>query len=246
MRSVAVITQDFRIYYDVVKTLKERNVPFVCLKIGKKIPKNVGVVITTKEESSAIKFQNKVEVNNRIDAAVKRAVNMLHGKKSYQQLIIGIDPGMNPGLALIGDDVVLDTMQASSPENTANIVTDWINAYTAKKAWVRIGHSSLTHRNRIINVLSPLKLKIEIVDERNTTKRIKEPDTHAAMQIASSRGYLAQREYEINPTLGELRDIQRSSRIKSGGRITISRETAEKVARGELSLDDALKKRKVD
>ncbi len=242
MKSVAVITQNFRIYYDVVKALKKGNVSFVSLKIGKKIPRNVGVVITTKEESSAIKFLNKVEVDNKIDAAVKKAVNMLHGKKSYSQLIIGIDPGMNPGLVLIGDDIVLDTMQASSPEDAAHIVTDWIKAYASKKAGVRIGHSSLTHRNRTINALSSLKLKIEIVDERNTTKRIKEPDTHAAMQIASSRGYLAQREYEIVPTLGEIRDIQRLSRIKSGERITISRETAEKVAKGELSLDDALKK----
>jgi hypothetical protein len=44
----------------------------------------------------------------------------------------------------------------------------------------------------------------------------------------------------MEPTDGELREIQRKSRIKSQGRITISSELAKKVALGELTLAEAI------
>ena len=38
-----------------------------------------------------------------------------------------------------------------------------------------------------------------------------------------------------------MRDIQRQSRIESGGRVTISADLAKAVARGDLTLPDALR-----
>ena len=48
------------------------------------------------------------------------------------------------------------------------------------------------------------------------------------------------------PTPGEVRDIQRLSRIESKGRVTISAELATAVARGEMTMGQALQsKRKI-
>jgi hypothetical protein len=44
----------------------------------------------------------------------------------------------------------------------------------------------------------------------------------------------------MNPTEGELRELQRRSRIKSQGRVTISSEMARRVALGELTLIEAI------
>ena len=46
---------------------------------------------------------------------------------------------------------------------------------------------------------------------------------------------------KLNPTEGELKEIQRQSRITSSGNLTISTELARRVACGELSLEDAIK-----
>jgi hypothetical protein len=56
------------------------------------------------------------------------------------------------------------------------------------------------------------------------------------------KGTRAKKRYIINPTEGEVKDIQRLSRIESGGKITISKELAKKVAKGKLSLKDAMRK----
>ena len=45
---------------------------------------------------------------------------------------------------------------------------------------------------------------------------------------------------EIDPSEGELRDIQRISRNKSNGRVTIPTELARKVAKGEVTIEQAI------
>ena len=47
---------------------------------------------------------------------------------------------------------------------------------------------------------------------------------------------------EIEPSEGEIKEIQNESRIFSNGAITISAEPARTVACGDLSLEDAIKK----
>ena len=44
----------------------------------------------------------------------------------------------------------------------------------------------------------------------------------------------------VNPTTGELRNLQRISRQRSKGRLTISLETARRVSEGLLTMDEAL------
>ena len=45
----------------------------------------------------------------------------------------------------------------------------------------------------------------------------------------------------VDPTHGELREVQRQSRISSGGTATISMELALLVAKGEMSMEEALR-----
>ncbi len=46
----------------------------------------------------------------------------------------------------------------------------------------------------------------------------------------------------VRPTAGELRDIQRKSRMASSGQVTISRILARNVALGRITLDEAVKR----
>ena len=81
------------------------------------------------------------------------------------------------------------------------------------------------------------------VSERKTSRgsRVK-AHLHAATRIALQGGQKVIEHREITPTDGNLREIQRQSRIESSGRVTISSELAYLVAIGELTLEAAIKK----
>ncbi len=241
MKIIGILTQDFRVYYDLIKGLKTRDLPFASLSFNEPIPHNIGVIITTEEEKDKIDFP-KLVVRGDIELAIDVARRTLKGKEKFRRIIIGIDPGKRPGLAVIGDGEVLSTAQVSSPEKVKEVVDRAIKSYPASETIIRIGHGDTTRRNRIINSLSKFKLRIEISDETRTTKRSGSPDIDAAIDIALKQGQRAKRRYKVRPTEGELRDTQRRSRIESKGRVTISKEEARRVAIGELTLEEAIEK----
>ncbi len=165
---------------------------------------------------------------------------MLKGKAAWRELWIGVDPGREPGVAIIGDGEVIDTRIAASPEAVAFHVHQAVRTFPAEEVKVRVGHGDPTNRNRILNALSRDRLRVEIVDEAGTTHRSPQPDVDAAIEIARTPGPRAVPPFEIRPTPGEVREIQRRSRLGSGGVVTISSELAGAVARGELTLEEAI------
>lgn len=238
-RVLGILTEDFRLYHDLVAILKTRDISFVSLSFSQKMPANVGAIMTSEAESSKIRFANKVECGN-IEESIVKALQMMKGKTGWREIIIGIDPGEKPGFAVVGDGDVLDARNIESPETVAVAVSAAVSGFPAEKHRVRIGHGDATNRNRIINALEDLDLRIDIVDEKGTTRRTEHPDIDAAIRIAQTPGVRAFKHYEIKPTRGEVREIQRRSRLTSNGELTISASLAASVARGEMSLGEAV------
>jgi hypothetical protein len=222
--------------------LKKRRASFLSLNFEESVPQNVGVIITTEEEREKIDFSNLVVASKDIELTIDIAQRSLKGKEIYEKLIIGIDPGKRPGIAIIGDGEILATAQVSSPEKVKERIFRALKSYPAGDKIIRIGHGDTTHRNRIINSLSSLGLKIEISDETRTTRISETPDIDAAIDIALKSGVEVTGKIKVEPTSGELRDIQRRSRIESKGRVTISKEEAKCVAKGEMTLEEAIKR----
>jgi hypothetical protein len=123
-------------------------------------------------------------------------------------------------------------------------VRDALGTFPSARRRVRIGHGDRTNRNRILNSLAREGLPTEIVDEAGTTDRTQEPDIDAAIKIAFVPGVRATPPYDVEPTPGEVREIQRRSRMSSEGGVTISKELASRVARGEITLDEAIRKQR--
>lgn len=244
MKILGVITEDFSVYYEFVKYLKDNNIPFVSLSLKDKIPVYVGAVLTTKIESEIINFKNVIIIEKDIAKAVLQAQIQIKGINSFSKIIIGIDPGERPGIAVLGDNSVIQKEKATSPENVREIIERIIENYLTLSCVIKIGHGAMILRNRIINSLLDINVPIEIVDETNTTIQIDEPDIHAAIDIAYSKGKIVNIPFELKPTNGELNEIKRRSRLKSKGQLTISKELARKVAIGDLTLDEAINKQK--
>ncbi|MBS3817048.1 MAG: hypothetical protein KGY76_05745 [Candidatus Thermoplasmatota archaeon] len=243
MEILAIATENFEFYYEMVKELKQRNIPFVSLSPSDPVPPDIEVVITTEQEAEGIDFKNVVGVDTDVRKGVRKALSMTRSKLSYKKMIVGIDPGTEPGIALVGDGKVLETTHADSPEKVRELVEDFIEGYEFQRMTIRIGHGDETNRNRTINSLKGLAVRIEIVNEEGTTKLTDTPDIEAAKKIALSDGELAFGTYDVSATDGEMREMQRRSRMKSGD-ITISKGLAKKVAEGDLEMAQAIEEQK--
>ncbi len=239
MRVIGLQTENPRIYFEMLEVLRGQGLKFVSLDFSEPTPANVGVVITSAAERGKVDF-DKVVTDADPDMAVARAKVLLAGEGDVKHLTIGIDPGVRPGFAAIGDGVVLTRSVADSPESVTRMVDSLAQEYPEANLVVRIGHGDRINRNRIFNALWDEGHKLEIVDERNTTKRSQTPDEDAAVEIAMTPGYKPGKRQEADPTPGEIRNIQRLSRLESRGSLTVSTDLARKVALGELTLEDAI------
>lgn len=243
MRRIGLLTEDSRTYFETIEILKEQGLEFVSLDFFDPIPANVGAVITTEPEMGKVSF-DKIVTDPDPEAAVAKAKRLLSGENPVKDLTIGIDPGNRPGFAVLGDGYVLMRSTAPYPEAVKGLVDDVVKEYPSANVVVRIGHGDRTKRNRIFNALWDEGHMLEIVDERNTTKRSQTPDEDAAVEIAMTPGYKPRKRQEVDPCPGEIKNIQRISRLESKGSLTVSKELAKKVAVGELSLSDAIEQQK--
>ena len=250
MKTLGIYTKDFSLYYDIIKTLKKRRISFVSLSSIEHIPHGVGVLLTSNREIHDIKHQKVIAVDayDSIDHAVDLALQMLIGKELYSKVFIGIDPGEKPGIAVVGDDILLQKTNAESPEKTVSIVKRLLREYPANETLIRIGHGSIISRNRIINSLISLDVPIEIVDETKTTSSQQvsrsERDREAAAAIALISGGRIQSRLPLKATRGDIKNVQKRSRQLTGGRFSISEKTALKVLEGKLSLKEAVEMEK--
>ena len=154
---LGLLTEDFRLYHDLVAALKARDLPFVSLSFSRRVPETVGAVLTSPAEAGRIRHGHVVAVDD-LDSSIAKALQILKGKASWSELLVGVDPGHEPGVAIIGDGDVIDARIAASPEAVAPHVRQAIRTFPAKEIRVRVGHGDPTNRNRVLNALSRERL----------------------------------------------------------------------------------------
>lgn len=246
MKTLGVYTKDFSLYHDLLKVLRIRKIPYVSLSSIDHIPRRIGVILTSHSELHDIKSQKTIaaDVYDTIDHAVDLALQMLLGKELYSKVFIGVDPGEQPGVAVVGDDILLQKTNVESPEKVVDIIQRFLKEYPANESLIRIGHGSVITRNRIINSLIPLEVPIEIVDETKTTSSKQanrsEKDSEAAASIALLSGGKVQRHLPLKPTKGDIRNIQERSRKLTDGRFSISEKIALEILKGDINLKAAV------
>ena len=244
---VAIVTRNARVYYIASKVLKEYRIPFYSLRLDEKIPFDVEVVLTSEEDYDKINFPVKVIVKNEnfIDELLAR----LEGRKRFKKVFIAIDPGERPGVAVVGDNRIVEVYHLKSPKDV-DIILELLEKYP--KAKIKIGHGAKRHRILMLKALANAlgeDYPIILVDEKRTTPKVggievsQVQDIIASINIALRDG----REVKIGelmessePTKREIEHIKSRSRIMSGGRITISSELAREVAKGNLTLEEAI------
>ncbi|UCE16532.1 MAG: hypothetical protein JSV12_02670 [Candidatus Bathyarchaeota archaeon] len=197
---ITVATVSGKAYYKLVKELKERNILFLSLTPREPVPLSVKVVITTKKERHLITHPNVLIYNEEKDPAtvVDKALRLAEGKKSYDRVVIGVDPGKTFGLAVLGDGNVLETVTCSSSEETVNTVTKVLNKAPAAINVVKIGNGAPAYTKQLLSLLDetlPEETMMEVVSEAGTSRFGREAthkregkDVRSAIKIAERRG----------------------------------------------------------
>ena len=160
-----------------------------------------------------------------------------------KQLVVGVDPGPRPGFAFLADGVVLGKREMDAIDDAID-ATVQLGQRRVKpmQVLVRIGHGSPVHRDRLVNRMLSMGYHVEIVNEHRTSSgQPRHAHGAAAIKIAMLSGKPIHEQRSVQITDGELRNLQRISRQRSKGRLTLSLEAARRVACGELTMDEALK-----
>jgi hypothetical protein len=202
---IAVATVSGKAYYMIVNELKSRKIDFISLTPHEDVPLNIRVVITTEAERSHIKHSQILtyQENTNPSAIVDEAMKLVEGKRHFETIIVGVDPGKTFGIAVLNDGNVLKTTTCSSIAETVNTIVRFFREQQAVVRILKVGNWAPTYTAELIPLLDsalPKDVTIEIVHEAGTS-RFPGQTVHtrglkhamAAIRIAERRGQIYQR-----------------------------------------------------
>lgn len=164
---VAVYTQNFRFYHEVLEVLKMWSIPFVSLPSPGKIPTDVSLVLSAETDD---KINARQIRRRRAIHAVREAIPYLLGKATFNELTIGIDPGPKPGIAVFGDSILLEAFESPSIVNAIDAIVDVKESYIFRQLRVNVGNGDRRNGNVILDRLARQGIMPNVVEERNTSR----------------------------------------------------------------------------
>jgi hypothetical protein len=167
MKRVGIYTHNFRFYHEVVNVLKSWRIKSVSVDDIDHLPFDVSIILSSSKDE---KIREKQVRTDSATEAVRAAIPFLLGKEKFHNLIIGIDPGPKPGIAVLGDDILLEAFEAPSIDSLIVSIKTIVAGYRYSAYKVRIGHGDIPNRDRIIFKLKAAGMVPDIVDETNTSQ----------------------------------------------------------------------------
>jgi hypothetical protein len=242
---VAIATENPRVLYIVIELLKKLDIKFAVCQPGDSHCWDAKVVITTIEDSNDHTSIVIVDENLDPDFTSIEIISRLNDIQSPSVAVIGIDPGMRFGVALVIDGVVTFKRSLPSPGDAARL-SSCLESYITHlfprcKTIVRVGtgsklYSTLYLRN--MNYQFP-DLDIELVNEHHTTlSGGATSDQTSAILIAGRSGRPhTENDRILEPKEGYIKSLKLLVQRFTRGNREISKDEARAVLLGETSLD---------
>ncbi len=202
---IVVATVSGRAYYELVNELQKKRLPFLSLKPWDPIPLNIKVVLTTEEESHQVSHPQILcfKQGSNPESVVDAAILIIQGKQGYEKVVVGVDPGKTYGIAILGDNKVLETLTASNIEKAAHLVADSLKRFPAEVKVVRVGNGPPEYTRTLLDSLDkdlPEETLMEIVSEAGTSRLTNKSanrrvlrDAVSAIKIAGRNGRILSR-----------------------------------------------------
>jgi len=197
---IAVATVNGRAYYELVTELQRKRLFFLSLKPWDPIPLDINVVLTTEEESSQISHPKILvfEQGTNPESVVDEAILIVKGKEGYEKVVVGVDTGKTCGIAILGDNKILETVTASNTEDAVHLIVDSLKRFPAEAKVVRVGEGPPEYTQTLLGLLNkalPEDTLMETVSEvgtsrltNNSVNRRVVRDTVSAIKIAGRNG----------------------------------------------------------
>lgn len=247
MSSVIVVaTADFEAYHGLVTELRQRDLSFTTVEPGAELPAETELVIAVGSDDLGESVPADVPViRTEADApraALDRALTQL--RESRGQTVVGVDPGSKPGIAVLSGDRVTAAFQVPLSEVPGVIQSEVADALDPL---VKIGDGARREGAVLVEALDDVR--VEVVDETGTTPHLGRGargmgDVLAAVNIARLDGDETE-SVGFEPTAGEIQVVQNRSREETGTE-TLPTGLAREVARGDLTLDEAIARHRED
>lgn len=203
---IAVATVKGKPYFLIVNKLKERNIPFISLIPGETVPTDVKVVLTTKKEMQKVRHDNILVYTeeSELERVVGVLMKILQGKKTYEKIVVGIDPGEVFGLATVADGKIIETATCFNISDVVARICSIIENIDAASAIVtiKVGNGIPTYKDLLMtldNVL-PVEVVLEVVSEAGTNRVLSNNkhrrglrDIASAIRIAGRAGFIYRR-----------------------------------------------------
>jgi hypothetical protein len=204
---IAVATVSGKAYYLLVNELKQRKLPFLSCVPDRPIPPSIQVVITTANERPVLEYPNVLVYNPETEPSgiIDEAVRIIQSKEAYKEVTVGIDPGKNFGLAVLGDGKVLKKMQSLTLEKAVDTVLMELKKNPAQRQCVKIGNGIPEIADELaarLNIALPDNILTETVNEVGTSilrgngSKRKITDADSAIEIARKDGKLKPKRIE--------------------------------------------------
>jgi hypothetical protein len=202
---IVVATVSGKAYYLLVNELRQRKLAFLSGVPDQPIPPSIQVVITTGNESPLVKHPNVLVYNPENDPSeiVDEAIRIIRSKEAYKEVAVGIDPGKNFGVAVLGDGKVLKKEQSLTLEKAVDTILMELKKNPAQRQHVKIGNGMPEMAEELatrLDIALPDNVSIEMVSEVGTSilrgngSRRKVTDADSAIEIARKNGIIKQRE----------------------------------------------------
>ncbi|MEM2142583.1 MAG: hypothetical protein QXS20_01045 [Candidatus Thorarchaeota archaeon] len=243
---VAVVTRDPRSLYRAVALLKQMDVSFAVCDQEDPALQNAQVILTDDVETSE-QDPRTVIMNNDDQITMLEILLRLRGISTPSTIVIGVDPGMRFGLALVIDRAVILKHTAVSPPDAATTTKHWIKYLMSRfpmcRTMIRIGTGSKLFAVMYLREVSDVETAlIEIVNECNTSVSVGPgADSSSAVLIANRTGRsVSGNDYVVSTRSGNLESIRRLHTYLTQGKGHLSNEDARAIVEGHKLLSDLL------
>ncbi len=201
---IAVVTVSGRAYYFLVNELKKKKTPFLSLTPADSIPMDVKVVLTTKQERPQIEHRNVLEYVEGSNPAgiVDEAIRITKGKREYERLVVGVDPGLNFGIAVFGDGGLIEATSCTSPDEAVNVIGEILGRIPATHTIIRIGNGAPSYAEELwanLNEVLPSNVIVESVSEEGTSRPFGRISNRRGRRDVSSAIRIGQRQGRVLP-----------------------------------------------
>ncbi len=166
MARIGVFTSDFKFYHDIIKLLREWNLPFVSIESIDAVPNDVSVVLSSSKDDVVLDRQVKADNPKQ---GLRMSLSRLLMKEAFDALVIGIDPGPYPGLAVFADNVLTEAYECTSIDIIGDEIGSIVSSYNHNDLEIKIGNGDAPNRDCIIRNINAINLPVRIVDEKNTS-----------------------------------------------------------------------------